>query len=210
MAVRKILPALLITQGEGRGWTWIFTSPCCSATQAYYLHNCLICGQIQSGSGLNMLDKGPMKSEQDARVRSAVSVPWRTEFLSIPEAMKLGSFNNTKQKDRALQMRVCQALKLPTKKRKTWSLTLGDGVENPLSNAKTPPEKLIAKHAATLNNSGATSNELATSDPPVLGPIWKTASIKQKDWQNTKKLEYKNKARKAAAALYTQERHFYS
>ncbi len=122
----------------------------------------------------------------------------------------MDSFNNTKQKDRALQMRVCRALKPPTKKRKTWSLTLGDGVENPLSNAKTPPEKLIAKHVATLNKSGATSNELATSDPPVLGPIWKTASTKQKDCQNTKMLEYKNKAQKAAAALYTQERHFYS
>ncbi len=104
MAVRKILPALLITQGEGRGWTWIFTSPCCSATQAYYLNNCLVCGQIQSGSGFNMLDKGPTKSGQDTLVHSAVSVPWRIEFLSIPEAMKLGSFNNTKQKDRALQM----------------------------------------------------------------------------------------------------------
>ncbi len=48
-----------------------------------------------------MSGKGPPKSKQDQLVHRAVSVLQRTEGLSVPEAMKLGGFNDTKAKDRA-------------------------------------------------------------------------------------------------------------
>ncbi len=127
-----------------------------------------------------MSGKRPSKSEQDPRLRHAVSVLLRTKGLSVPEAMKLGGFNDTEGKDRALQMRVRRAFEKVTKKRKTFLMTLDEEAGTPPPNAKTPPEELIA--AATSNEPATpTNNEPATLDPPVLESIRKTASAKQKD-----------------------------
>ena len=153
-----------------------------------------------------MSGKRPSKSEQDLRVRHAVSVLRQTKGLIVPEAMKLGGFNDTEGKDRALQMRVRQAFEKTAKKQKTFLMTLDEEAGTLPSNAKTPPEEPIAM--ATSNKPARTpiNNKPVTSNPPVLETFCKTALSKQKDRRNKKKIyNYQKAAQNEATAFYEQE-----